>query len=224
MDLKPVWFYQDGFAAGDRGRRLRRRQPRDLVAGRSRRSGSWPVMAFGAGASRWRSSRSGSRPSGSRGLGSTAPPSSTTTTRRCRSSSSPSPTSSPSCGTAPRAGPGCWPVSPAAVAIVAPAVAVAASPAAVRVRRGRVGEPRLAGLPGGHPRARADAPDGRARDRRRGSALVLLVRAFLAFDSDEDDRAGRAGRRRPSRSLLLTGAWWSPSASSWPRNCRRRRS
>ena len=51
--------------------------------------------------------RSGSRPSGSRGRASTARRSSTTTTRRCRSWSWPSPTSWPSCGTGRRAGPGC---------------------------------------------------------------------------------------------------------------------
>ena len=36
---------------------------------------------------------------------------------------------------------------------------VAARPAVVRVRRGRFGQPRIAGLPGGHPRFRADLPD-----------------------------------------------------------------
>ena len=33
LDLKPVWFYQESFAAGTIGRDLRRRQPRHLVAG-----------------------------------------------------------------------------------------------------------------------------------------------------------------------------------------------
>ena len=55
--------------------------------------------------------RSGSRRSGCRGRASTAPRSSTTTTRPCRSSSSRSPTSWPSCGTGRRAGRGCGPAS-----------------------------------------------------------------------------------------------------------------
>ena len=45
-NLKPVWFYQEGLAGGDVGRALRRRQPRHLVAGRSRRWRSSAWMAF----------------------------------------------------------------------------------------------------------------------------------------------------------------------------------
>ena len=55
----------------------------------------------------------------------------------------------------------------AAIAIVAPAGAVAAPPAAVRDRRGRIGQPGFGRLPRGHPRLHPDAADGGPGGRRR---------------------------------------------------------
>ena len=43
LNLKPVWFYQEGLAGGHGGGALRRRQPRHLVAGRP---GAWPSSAW----------------------------------------------------------------------------------------------------------------------------------------------------------------------------------
>ena len=110
LDLKPVWFYQASFAGNtsaaiyDAG---------NLVI--------WwleiPAIAFVAWQAFKRRSLalglilSASSSSGCPGARSTGRRSSTTTTRACRSWSSPWPTSWPSCGTAPRAGPGCWPGS-----------------------------------------------------------------------------------------------------------------
>ena len=110
------------FAGGTTAAHLRRGEPRHLVArrpGHRSSSPSWPSVAA---ASPWRSSPSGSPPSGSPGRGSIGPPSSTTTTRRCRSWSWPWPTSWRSCGTARRRR--TWLVARivAGLAIVGPAV------------------------------------------------------------------------------------------------------
>ena len=82
LDLKPVWFYQDSFAAGTAGVDLRRRQPGHLLARRSRRwrSSAWQAwrrrsLALALVVDRVR------RASGCRGRASTARRSSTTTTR-----------------------------------------------------------------------------------------------------------------------------------------------
>ena len=110
-NLKPVWFYQDSFA-GPHGRRdLRRRQPGHLVALdpglRLRRLAGLPAPQPRPGAGRDHVRLR----SGCPGPGSTGRPSSTTTTRRCRSCSSPWPTSWPSSGTGRRAGRGSWPAA-----------------------------------------------------------------------------------------------------------------
>ena len=54
LDLKPVWFYQGGFANGDRGVHLRRRQHRHLVAGHPGHGRSPPTRRSSGAASRWR--------------------------------------------------------------------------------------------------------------------------------------------------------------------------
>ncbi len=93
-------------------------QPRSTTRATSRSGGSacrrWASSRgrrSSAGAWPWPWSASRSRSSGCPGRASTGPRSSTTTTRACRSSSSPSPTCSPSCGTARRVGRGCSPAS-----------------------------------------------------------------------------------------------------------------
>ena len=177
----------------DGGGDLRRRQPRHLVArrrGDGLRQRAWRIAGA---ASRWRSSPSGSRRSGSRGRASTAPPSSTTTTRPCRSWSWPSPTSSPRSGTAPRAARGCSPGSPARWRSCCPAAAVAVLAAAVRARRRRVGQPGLGGVPGRHPRVRPHDADGRRSRSSSGVGLVLRPARRPARSPTPDAR--RTGRR-----------------------------
>ena len=93
----------------------------------------------------------------------------------------------------------------AALAIIGPAAAVAVPPAAVRLRRRRVGQPGLAGLPGGHPGLRPDRADGGARDRRRASACCSSSARFLAFESRDGHETGRAQLTAAFRSLLVDG-------------------
>ena len=81
-----------------------------------------------------------------------------------------------------------------AVAVVLPGRAVAVLAPAVRDRRGGVGQPELGGLPGGHPGLRPDDPDGGAG--RRGRHRAVRARA---------DGPGHLGRRprRPARRRAL---------------------
>ena len=97
-----------------------------------------------------------------------------------------------------RAGPGWSRASPAALAIVGPAADVAAVPAAVLVRRRRVGQPGLAGLPGGHPRARRDRPHAWPCSSSSWSGVIVLGRAVLALGAEADDERRPSADRRPA--------------------------
>ena len=69
---------------------------------------------------------------------------------------------------------------------------VAASPAAVRVRRRRIGQPGVAGLPGGHPGVRPDARGRPALAMVLGVGLVSSSARFLAFQATTGGRPGAA--------------------------------
>ena len=190
FDLKPVWFYQDSFGR-DLGGAVRRRQPRHLVAwdpgDRVRRVDGVQASAPCAGAHRDRVRR----PVDPRGPASTGPRSSTTTTRPCRSCSSPSPTFA-GCTGARRVAPrlGARPHRRSGRGH-RPGAHVAARPAAVRVRRRRPVNAGSAACP-------AVIPQFVLTERTAalavvmGVGLVVIVRLFLAFQA-EDARAGARG-------------------------------
>ena len=118
LDLKPVWFEQSELRRRHHGRHLRHRQPGRLLAGHPGRGVGLlagveaPQPGAGAHGHRW------SCACGCPGRASTAPRSSTTSSRRCRSRSWRWPTSWPSCGTAHRRGRGAWPRSAPRLAII----------------------------------------------------------------------------------------------------------
>ena len=195
-----------GLRRRDERRDLRRGQPRHLVARHRRRwpsPRSWPSAVARR---RWRSSPSGSPPSGSRGRGSTGPPSSTTTTRRCRSWSSPSPTSWPSCGTAPRGGPGCWSRVAAAVAIVAPAAMWLLSRPLCALVGVTIANPGSQACPAVIPEFVLTVPDagpargGRARRGRHRPGRCRRCRRPRTTEEGAARQRCRCGRRRRRRS------------------------
>ena len=80
------------------------------------------------------------------------------------------------------------------------------APAVVRVRRRRIGQPGVAGLPGRHPGDRPDLADSGARSWSSGSAWCFIVRRFLAFQAGgRRSGRGRPAHRRPSGRWSLTG-------------------
>ena len=85
----------------------------------------------------------------------------------------------------------------AAVAIVMPGGDVAPPPAAVRVRRRRVGQSGVAGLPGRHPGVRADLADRRPWSWSSPIGLVFIVRALPGLPGGGRVRGERRPARRP---------------------------
>ncbi len=101
----------------------------------------------------------------------------------------------------------------AGLAIMGPALHVAAGPAAVRVRRRGVGQPGLGGLPGGHPDRRPDRCGPLALAVVVVGGLVLLVRAVRRASSEvEGSQDGRRWRLVPAAGPDRARAWRSGSA------------
>ena len=189
---------------------LRLGQPRRVVAGHPghglRGLAGLPATEPGAGPHRDRLRR----PVDLLGADRPRARSSTTTTRRCRSCSWPSPTSWPSCGTGRRAGRGCSRGSSAAAAVLGPFTMWLIPPAAVR------GRPRRRRSTRTRRRARRSSPRSRSppvpsRSRSSSGVGVLLLLRELLKLTDEDDGARRATRPNAAGARPWRG-WASPRA------------
>ena len=95
-----------------------------------------------------------------------------------------------------------------ALAIDGPGAPVDLLATTLRLRQRAFGQPRVTGVPGGHPRVRVDRAERRPCPGRRGGRLIVIVLRFLDFDSaarafgplGPDRGVRRVDRHRRSRS------------------------